>query len=187
MAIRRAPPDPPPDQSVESTKKITRAMELIATARIPKAQARVSASQALHGEADRGDPQRGCGRSGIAPVVGARRELKTTGGVAGDHRRIAAWPVATTRTVIRMAERSRSSDTPIATTGANVRLYAGGEEGAILLPVPRSTRSSGPFSASPTPPATATPAPLPTHADGRLRLGAVDAVEVFTTALRLSA
>ena len=62
-------------KSVQSTKKITRAMELIAASRIVKAQQRVRGGAALQRADHRGHPQpgRGAAPAATSPLLDAAR------------------------------------------------------------------------------------------------------------------
>lgn len=66
-------------KSVEATKKITRAMELIAASRIPKAQARVHASQPYTAKLIEVIENVGAAGAGKSHALLERREIKTVG------------------------------------------------------------------------------------------------------------
>lgn len=66
-------------RSVEATKKITRAMELIAASRIPKAQARVHASQPYTAKMIEVIENVGAAGAGSSHALLERREVKTVG------------------------------------------------------------------------------------------------------------
>lgn len=66
-------------KSVEATKKITRAMELIAASRIPKAQARVHASQPYTAKLIEVIENVGAAGAGSSHALLDRREVKTVG------------------------------------------------------------------------------------------------------------
>ncbi len=66
-------------KSVEATKKITRAMELIAASRIPKAQARVHASQPYTAKLIEVIENVGAAGAGSSHILLERREVKTVG------------------------------------------------------------------------------------------------------------
>ncbi|MDH3462139.1 MAG: F0F1 ATP synthase subunit gamma [Acidimicrobiia bacterium] len=66
-------------RSVEATKKITRAMELIAASRIPKAQARVHASQPYTAKLIEVIENVGAAGAGSSHALLERREIKTVG------------------------------------------------------------------------------------------------------------
>ena len=90
-------------RSVQATKKITRAMELIAASRIPKAQARVNASKPYTAKlVEVIENVGGAAGSSSHPLL-ERRELRTVGMVVVSSDRGLAGAYATN--VIRLAER----------------------------------------------------------------------------------
>lgn len=109
-------------KSVQSTMKITRAMELIATSRIAKARVRVAQSQPYTDKMNEVIRNLGAGSGSSHPLL-ERREVKTAGvlivssdrGLAGGYN----------SNVIRMAEH-RIHD--LQTAGTQVRLYTVGEK-----------------------------------------------------------
>ncbi len=110
-------------KSVQSTMKITRAMELIATSRIAKARVRVAQSQPYTDKMNEVIRNLGAGSGGSSHPLLERREIRSAGvlvvssdrGLAGGYN----------SNVIRMAEH-RIHD--LQTTGTQVRLYTVGEK-----------------------------------------------------------
>ncbi len=90
-------------RSVEATKKITRAMELIAASRIPKAQARVNASKPYTAKLIEVIENVGSASGTTSHPLLERRELRTVGIVVVSSDRGLAGAYATN--VIRLAER----------------------------------------------------------------------------------
>jgi ATP synthase F1 gamma subunit len=90
-------------RSVEATKKITRAMELIAASRIPKAQARVNASKPYTAKLIEVIENVGGASGSTSHPLLERRELRTVGIVVVSSDRGLAGAYATN--VIRLAER----------------------------------------------------------------------------------
>ncbi len=66
-------------KSVESTKKITRAMELISATRVVKAQERAAAARPYSEQITVGDPRPGAGRRGEGPSAAARQPRRQRG------------------------------------------------------------------------------------------------------------
>lgn len=89
-------------RSVEATKKITRAMELIAASRIPKAQARVNASKPYTSKLVEVIETVGGAAGATSHPLLERRELKTAGIIVVSADRGLAGAYATN--VIRLAE-----------------------------------------------------------------------------------
>lgn len=111
-------------RSVEATQKITRAMELIAAARIPKAQARVQASKPY--SAKLVDVMRNVAAAGGAvenPLLEAREEENTIGILVVSSDRGLCGAYATT--IIRAAEHSILEHLQ---AGRQVRVYAVGKK-----------------------------------------------------------
>ena len=145
-------------KSVQSTKKITKAMELIAATRIVKAQERADAARPYSERDHRGDPQPGCRPAPAKehPLLRDNPDARTAG-LRGHHRR--PWPVRRLqqqRHPLRRA-RDRPRPRPRAATLADRRR----QEGPELLPLPGLPRSTPPSPASPTSPPTRTPATSP--------------------------
>ena len=90
-------------KSVQSTRKITRAMELIATARIPRARARVTANQPYTATMTDVIRNIAAASGGLQHPLLERREVKTAGVVVVTSDRGLAGGYNTN--VIRMAER----------------------------------------------------------------------------------
>jgi F-type H+-transporting ATPase subunit gamma len=91
-------------KSVEATKKITRAMELIAAARIPKAQARVVASQPYARKLIEVIQNVGGAAGGASHPLLERREIRRVGVIVVSSDRGLAGAYA--GNIIRLAERS---------------------------------------------------------------------------------
>ena len=110
-------------RSVEAIKKITRAMELIATSRIPKAQARVNASKPYTAKLIEVIENVAAAGAGHKHRLLERREAKTVGIVIVSSDRGLAGAYASN--VIRLAEsRIRALDRE----GKDVALYAVGKK-----------------------------------------------------------
>ena len=164
-------------KSVESTKKITRAMELIAASRIVKAQARVHAAQPY--------------AEGITDVV---RNLQGAGGASNsalltprdEVRKVANIVIAADRglcggynsTVIRAAEHDMRDQERAGRENALVHRRP---QGRGLLPLPRlpDRRRATPGSA--TAPPTRTPAPSRQPSSRGFEAGELDRVQLVYT------
>lgn len=109
-------------RSVEATKKITRAMELIAASRIPKAQARVHGSQPYTAKLIEVIENVG-GTGGSAHALLERREVKTVGVLIVSSDRGMAGAYASN--IIRLAE-ARIHE--LAKGGVDVIVYAVGKK-----------------------------------------------------------
>jgi F-type H+-transporting ATPase subunit gamma len=110
-------------RSVEAIKKITRAMELIATSRIPKAQARVNASKPYTAKLIEVIENVGVAGAGAKHRLLEQREVKTVGLVIVTADRGLAGSYASN--IIRLAEnRIRELDRE----GKDVALYAIGKK-----------------------------------------------------------
>ena len=110
-------------RSVEAIKKITRAMELIATSRIPKAQARVNASKPYTAKLIEVIENVGAAGAGAKHRLLEQREVKTVGLVIVTSDRGLAGSYASN--IIRLAEnRIRQLDRE----GKDVALYAIGKK-----------------------------------------------------------
>ena len=110
-------------RSVEAIKKITRAMELIATSRIPKAQARVNASKPYTAKLIEVIENVGVAGAGAKHRLLEQREVKTVGLVIVTSDRGLAGSYASN--IIRLAEhRIRELDRE----GKDVALYAIGKK-----------------------------------------------------------
>ncbi|NIS03046.1 MAG: F0F1 ATP synthase subunit gamma, partial [Gemmatimonadetes bacterium] len=110
-------------KSVQSTMKITRAMELIATARIPKAQARVLANQPYTAKMTDVIRNIAAASGGLQHPLLESREVKTAGVVIVTSDRGLAGGYNTN--VIRMAERHIFDQR---NQGRHVRLYTVGKK-----------------------------------------------------------
>lgn len=110
-------------RSVEATKKITRAMELIAASRIPKAQARVNASKPYTAKLIEVIQNVAAGGAGMTHTLLERREVKEVGLLVISSDRGLAGAYASN--VIRLAEhRVRELDRE----GKDVTLYTVGKK-----------------------------------------------------------
>ena len=163
-------------RSVQSTKKITKAMELIAASRIVKAQQRVAPP---------------------APTARSMTEVIRNLAAAGAGGDSPCWPSAQVRTVayvviaadrglcgayngnvIRAAERSMLAQRA---EGRQTAARHGGQEGHGLLPVPRLTRSTAASRASPTSPSYEDARQIADIVVGRFESGEYDLVELAYT------
>ena len=110
-------------KSVEATKKITRAMELIAASRIPKAQARVQGSKPYTAKLIEVIENVGAGGAGGGHKLLERRETKTVGmHIVSSDRGLAG---AYASSIIRMAE-VRINE--LERAGKDVLVYAVGKK-----------------------------------------------------------
>lgn len=109
-------------RSVEATKKITRAMELIAASRIPKAQARVKGSQPYTAKLIEVIENVG-GTGGSAHALLERREVKTVGVLIVSSDRGMAGAYASN--IIRLAEAKIHE---LSKEGVDVVVYAVGKK-----------------------------------------------------------
>ncbi len=110
-------------KSVEGTKKITRAMELIAASRIPKAIARVTASKPYSSKLVEVIANVGAASGGASHELLERREVETVGILIVSSDRGLAGAYATN--IIRMAEDSMARHRA---AGRTVVLYAVGKK-----------------------------------------------------------
>jgi F-type H+-transporting ATPase subunit gamma len=110
-------------RSVEAIKKITRAMELIATSRIPRAQARVNASKPYTAKLIEVIENVGAAGGGVSHRLLEHRDVKTVGLVVVSSDRGLAGSYASN--VIRLAE-SRIRE--LHRQGKDVTLYAVGKK-----------------------------------------------------------
>ncbi len=110
-------------KSVQATQKITRAMELIAAARIPKASARVLASKPYTAKMVEVIQNVGGAAGGASHMLLERREVKTAGMLIVSADRGLAGAYAST--IIRMAEQ-RIID--LKKAGVDVRIFAVGKK-----------------------------------------------------------
>ena len=110
-------------KSVQSTMKITRAMELIATSRIAKARVRVAQSQPYTDKMNEVIRNLGAGSAGLSHPLLERREVITSGVVVVSSDRGLAGGYNSN--VIRMAEH-RIQD--LRNAGKQIRLYTVGEK-----------------------------------------------------------
>ncbi len=110
-------------KSVQATAKITRAMELIATSRIPKAQARVKASKPYTGKLVEVIRNVSAASSGASHMLLEKREVRTVGVLVVSSDRGLAGAYASS--IIRLAEaaivRHRRA-------GREVRIFAVGKK-----------------------------------------------------------
>jgi F-type H+-transporting ATPase subunit gamma len=110
-------------KSVEATKKITRAMELIAASRIPRAQARVNASKPYTAKLVEVISNVGRASGGASHPLLESREVETVGILVVSADRGLAGAYATN--IIRMAERQMIAHRK---AGRDVLLYAVGKK-----------------------------------------------------------
>ncbi|MEX1043123.1 MAG: F0F1 ATP synthase subunit gamma [Acidimicrobiia bacterium] len=110
-------------RSIEATKKITRAMELIAASRIPKAQARVNASKPYTAKLVEVIENVGGAAGSTSHPLLERRDLRTVGIVVVSSDRGLAGAYATN--VIRLAERRMFEHRR---NGVEVQLFAVGKK-----------------------------------------------------------
>jgi len=110
-------------RSVESIKKITRAMELIAASRIPKATARVEGSKPYTAKLIEVIENVGGASAGASHMLLERRDVSTVGllVVASDRGLAGAYA----STIIRLAERRIAE---IERSGSDVLIYAVGKK-----------------------------------------------------------
>ena len=166
-------------KSVQNTKKITRAMELIAATRVVKAQQRANESRPVQRADHRGHPRP---RRRRAPTSTIRCCVRSTT-VQQDRRRGAsrptvAWPARTTRRSSAMAEREIQ-----AARAEGKRLRAGHRrpEGEGLLPLPPLSDRRRPSRASPTTRRTRTPVRWPPRSPTLFVNGGCDRVDLVYT------
>lgn len=110
-------------KSVQATQKITRAMELIAAARIPKALARVTASKPYTAKLIEVIQNVGGAAGEVSHMLLERREVRTTGLLIVSADRGLAGAYAST--IIRMAEQRIIE---LKKTGVEVRIFAVGKK-----------------------------------------------------------
>jgi F-type H+-transporting ATPase subunit gamma len=110
-------------KSVEATQKITRAMELIAASRIPKAQGRVLASQPYTAKLIEVIENVGAAGAGTSHALLERREVKTVGLLIVTSDRGMAGAYASN--IIRLAE---TRIVELQRAGAEVAVYAVGKK-----------------------------------------------------------
>jgi F-type H+-transporting ATPase subunit gamma len=110
-------------KSVEATQKITRAMELIAASRIPKAQGRVLASQPYTATLIEVIENVGAAGAGTSHALLERREVKTVGLLIVTSDRGMAGAYASN--IIRLAE---TRIVELQKAGAEVAVYAVGKK-----------------------------------------------------------
>ncbi len=125
-------------KSVDSIKKITRAMELIATSRIPKAVARVEGSKPYTAKLIEVIENVGGVNAGAGHKLLERRDPRTVGVlvVASDRGMAGAY----SSNVIRLAEH-RIADS--GEDGSGCPHLRSGQEGAVLLPLSRVSYRAG--------------------------------------------
>ena len=110
-------------KSVEATQKITRAMELIAASRIPKAQARVLASQPYTAKLIEVIENVGAAGAGSSHALLERRDVKTVGVLIVTSDRGMAGAYASN--IIRLAE---ARIVELQKSGVEVAVYAVGKK-----------------------------------------------------------
>ena len=162
-------------RSVESTKKITRAMELIAASRIVKARERVSAARPYAEKMNEVIRNVGRASGDVGHPLLERRPVRTMGVLVVTSDRGLAG--AYNSSVMRMAE---ARMTELQGDDVSVRLYAVGKKAQTYFSFRRYDIASSFFGVT----------DQPTYADARgvgvalmedYESGAVDAVEVFYT------
>ena len=136
-------------RSVQSTKKITKAMELIAASRIVKAQQRVRRGPALQRADHRGDPQPGRGRCRRRPPAAGASATRSAPSPSSSSPPTAAWPAATTP---RSSGPPSGRCPPTRAEGRQTRLVTVGKKAVGLLPLPRLHDRADASRASPTSP-----------------------------------
>ncbi len=139
-------------RSIKSTKKITKAQELVATSRIAKAQERVNASPPVRDRDHGGAHRAGLQREHRPPAAGAAAEVRRAGVllITSDRGLCGGYNANAIRTAEQLIARLRED-------GKEVVLYVVGRKGVTLLPVPQPAdrRRAGP--ASPSSPPSTTP------------------------------
>jgi F-type H+-transporting ATPase subunit gamma len=162
-------------RSVEAIKKITRAMELIATSRIPKAQARVNASKPYTAKLIEVIENVGAAGAGAKHRLLEQREIKTVGLLVVSSDRGLAGSYASN--VIRLAEaRIRELDRE----GKDVVLYAVGKKAQAYFRY-RGFRIEGSFLGVTDTPGYGDARAVASSAVTAFATGRIDAVEVFFT------
>jgi F-type H+-transporting ATPase subunit gamma len=162
-------------RSVEAIKKITRAMELIATSRIPKAQARVNASKPYTAKLIEVIENVGAAGAGAKHRLLEQREIKTVGLLVVSSDRGLAGSYASN--VIRLAEsRIRELDRE----GKDVVLYAVGKKAQAYFRY-RGFRIEGSFLGVTDTPGYGDARAVASSAVTAFATGRIDSVEVFFT------
>jgi F-type H+-transporting ATPase subunit gamma len=162
-------------RSVEAIKKITRAMELIATSRIPKAQGRVNASKPYTAKLIEVIENVGAAGAGAKHRLLEQREIKTVGLlVVGSDRGLAG---SYSSNVIRLAERRiRELDRE----GKDVVLYAVGKKAQAYFRY-RGFRIEGSYLGVTDTPGYGDARAVASSAVTAFATGRIDSVEVFFT------
>jgi F-type H+-transporting ATPase subunit gamma len=162
-------------RSVEAIKKITRAMELIATSRIPKAQGRVNASKPYTAKLIEVIENVGVAGAGAKHRLLEQREIKTVGLlVVGSDRGLAG---SYSSNVIRLAEgRIRELDRE----GKDVVLYAVGKKAQAYFRY-RGFRIEGSYLGVTDTPGYGDARAVASSAVTAFATGRIDSVEVFFT------
>ena len=162
-------------RSVEAIKKITRAMELIATSRIPKAQGRVNASKPYTAKLIEVIENVGAAGAGAKHRLLEQREIKTVGLlVVGSDRGLAG---SYSSNVIRLAEsRIRELDRE----GKDVVLYAVGKKAQAYFRY-RGFRIEGSYLGVTDTPGYGDARAVASSAVTAFATGRIDSVEVFFT------
>jgi F-type H+-transporting ATPase subunit gamma len=162
-------------RSVEAIKKITRAMELIATSRIPRAQARVSASKPYTAKLIEVIENVGVAGAGAKHRLLEQREIKTVGLLVVSSDRGLAGSYASN--VIRLAEsRIRELDRE----GKDVVLYAIGKKAQAYFRY-RGFRIEGSFLGVTDTPGYGDARAVASSVVTAFATGRIDSVEVFFT------
>lgn len=165
-------------RSVESTKKITRAMELIAASRIVKARERVRASRPYAEKMIEVIRNVGRASGDVSHPLLERREIRTMGVLVVTSDRGLAG--AYNSSVLRMAERHMAG---LRAEGVALRLYAVGKKAQTFFSF-RGYDIAGSFLGVTDQPAYADARAVGEALMEDYEAGAVDAVEVFYTIYR---
>lgn len=164
-----------------ATQKITRAMELIAASRIPKANARVTASKPYTAKLIEVIQNLGVGGAGSSHILLERREVQTVGVVIVSSDRGLAGAYAST--IIRMAEQ-RMID--LRREGKQIRIFAVGKKAQAYFRY-RGYRIERGFLGVTDTPGYGDARALGDAVMGAFASGEIDAVETFFTRFQSSA
>lgn len=162
-------------KSVQSTAKITRAMELIAASRIPKAQARVTASKPYAQKLVEVIQNVSAASGGATHALLEEREVKTVGMlvIASDRGLAGAYA----SNIIRMAEQSAIAHEQ---AGRSVRIYAVGKKARDYFAYRKYAIAQGLMGVTDTPGYGDARAAAQSLLDG-FATGAIDSVEAYYT------
>ncbi|MFN2488002.1 MAG: F0F1 ATP synthase subunit gamma [Acidimicrobiia bacterium] len=168
-------------RSVLATQKITRAMELIAASRIPKANARVTASKPYTAKLIEVIQNLGAGGAGSSHILLERRDPQTVGVVVISSDRGLAGAYAST--IIRMAEQ-RIID--LRREGKQIRIFAVGKKAQAYFRY-RGYRIERAFLGVTDTPGYGDARALGDAVMGTFASGQIDAVETFFTRFQSAA